>query len=420
MNYKSISVLLRRATALAFLLICVLSSWGGNCRYYNKSVQITVVPVDAGTVYAQTLSNGSNKDDDNDGYDDGNRENMKSETGSDFTFKYCINAGFDKLFFTSTDITGNPRFALSKVYNRKSTDYTKEEKPSEDDWHEIEGVSMNPTISKFEILIADSADDNGKKGVLNGIYVIAGNNSEAFPGDATRKAKGWHTYPDAYVRLYCGQTITDKTDLPARDENYECVCYDRTFYKGWNSVCLPFGIKTSDFKAKLGKNCKLATFKEYKGTENKIQFETVDEVAAGVPCLVYNDSTETNVSLNVSTVERGYATSPVNGEYLKGTLQNTAPGHKVLKLADENSFAWTSESPSVSAYRAYIELPSGSEAKALTIDIDGETTAISAVEAADTASAKVYTANGVQTKSTVKGLNIVKASDGRVKKVMVK
>ena len=420
MNYKSISIhLLRRTVALVLLIAFAQSSWGG-VRFYNKSVWITVVPVDAGTVYAETQSNGSNVDADNDGYDDGSRENMKSETGSDFRFDYCINAGFDKLFFTSTDITGDPRFVLSKVYNRESTDYTVEEKPSEDDWNKIEGVSMNPTISRFTIQIAEKTSDNGKDGVLNGIYVVDGNDNSVFPNDADRKAKGWHTYPDAYVRLYCGQVITDKCNLPARDESYEYVCYDRTFYKGWNSVCLPFGIKTSDFKAKLGDGCKLATFSKYNATGNTLQFDTVDEVAAGVPCLIWSDNEGAAVSLNINTTERDYVTSPVNGEYMKGTfINNSYYGKKILRLADENSFAWTSDDPMVISYRAWIEIPEGS-AKALTIDIDGETTAISTVEAADPASSKVYTADGVQTKSTVKGLNIVKASDGRVKKVMVK
>jgi hypothetical protein len=421
MNYKSISIhLLRRTAALVLLMVAFTqSSWGG-ARFYYKSVQITIVPSNAGKVYADTKTNGSGTIGEN-GFDTGNVENIRSQEGSDFRFDYCISAGYDDLYFTSTDIKEDTRFVLSKVYNRESTEYTVEEKPSEDDWNKIKGVSMDSLLSKFYVEISpDLKDSNDKDYVLNGDFYKEGKAEEVFPNDSTRKDYTFHTYPDAYVRLYCGQVITDKYNLPARDESYEYVCYDRTFYKGWNSVCLPFGIKTDDFKAKLGDGCKLATFSKYNAAGNTLQFETVDEVAAGVPCLVYNDSTETKVSLNVSTVERGYAASPVNGEYMKGTfINNSYYGKKILRLADENSFAWTSDDPMVISYRAWIEIPEGS-AKALTIDIDGETTAISAVETADAMPVKVYTAGGVQTKSTVKGLNIVKASDGRVKKVMVK
>ena len=421
MNYKPISIhLLRRTVALVMLIAFAQSSWGGDARFYYKSVQITIVPSDAGKVYADTKSNGSGTIDEN-GFDTGTVENIRSQEGSDFRFDYCISAGYDDLYFTSTDIKEDTRFVLSKVYNRESTDYTKEEKPSEDDWNKIKGVSMDSPLSKFHVEISpDLKDSNEKDYVLNGDFYKEGKAEDVFPNDSTRKDYTFHTYPDAYVRLYCGQVITDKANLPARDESYEYVCYDRTFYKGWNSVCLPFGIKTDDFKAKLGDGCKLATFKDYNAAGNTLQFETVDEVTAGVPCLIWSDNEGAAVSLSINPTERDYVTSPVNGEYMKGTfINNSYYGKKILRLADENSFAWTSDDPMVISYRAWIEIPEGS-AKALTIDIDGETTAISAVEAADTMPAKVYTANGVQTKSTVKGLNIVKASDGRVKKVMVK
>lgn len=273
---------------------------------------------------------------------------------------------------------------------------------------------------KFKIVIADKVTDNGHDGVLNGIFVVDGEDNKVFPNATTREAKGWHTYPDAYMYLYCGQVLTDKEDMPARDEEYEYVCYERTFLKGWNSVCLPFGIKTDDFKAKLGESCKLAVYKEYNDTENKIQFYTVSEVAAGVPCLIWSENSDSQVSLNINVAERGFADSPDNSTALKGSFTNATIGKGKLKLSGENSFSPTTADDAVTyAYRAYVEVPAG-HAKALTIDIDGETTTIGAAESVHTSHATVYTVGGVQAKKAVRGLNIMKANDGNVKKVMAK
>ena len=434
MNYKSISIhLLRRTVALVMLIAFAQSSFaGGTVTYYNKTAQVIVVPEDAGTVYAETMKEGCKLV--NGKITSTSKESMicpitVSENDTIITpksnFKFNYTLSIDLLFITEMPKIDKAKFVCCKVVNK--------DQATDADGNAIDNAPTSEEIEKDALSIVETQNalypegSNRYKitisnsGIVNGEKVKDGN-ADNFHSDVLPEAEkiGWHTYPDAYVYLYYGQVITDKYNLPARDESYEYVCYDRTFYKGWNSVCLPFGIKTDDFKAKLGDGCKLATFKDYNAAGNTLQFETVDEVAAGVPCLIWSDNEGAAVSLSINPTERDYVTSPVNGEYMKGTfINNSSYGKKILRLADENSFAWTSDDPMVISYRAWIEIPEGS-AKALTIDIDGETTAISAVEAADTMPAKVYTANGVQTKSTVKGLNIVKASDGRVKKVMVK
>lgn len=405
MNYKSISIhLLRRTAALAFLMVAFTqSSWAA--YYYNKYARIEVVPSDAAKVYVTTQPNTTHS------------EYMKSETGSLIYFNYRVSAANDKLYATEdTPPADGFRFAKCKIVNKAQNEDGSDNAPTDQEKKDASAIDLTAGMSNYTIEVSTETKEDGHAAVLYGIYF-----GQKYDGtDNPTNYNKWHEKPDAYLYLYCGQVITDKYNLPARDESYEYVCYDRTFYKGWNSVCLPFGIKTDDFKAKLGDGCKLATFKDYNAAGNTLQFETVDEVAAGVPCLIWSDNEGAAVSLSINPTERDYVTSPVNGEYMKGTfINNSYYGKKILRLADENSFAWTSDDPMVISYRAWIEIPEGS-AKALTIDIDGETTAISAVEAADTMPAKVYTASGVQTKSTVKGLNIVKASDGRVKKVMVK
>lgn len=107
---------LHRLAVLALLTAAAQSSWGGHCYFYNKSIQIKVVPSAAGKIYADTKSDGSGTLGE-DGFDTANIENMRSETGSDIRFDYCMNASYDELYITSTDIATNAKFVLSKVIN---------------------------------------------------------------------------------------------------------------------------------------------------------------------------------------------------------------------------------------------------------------------------------------------------------------
>jgi hypothetical protein len=413
MNHQSISIhLLRRTAALTLLIAFAQSSWGDVAYYYyNKYAQIEVVPSQAGKVYAETHDSSTHD------------QYMKSETGSTVNFKYCVSAGYDKMWFTlEPEASGVSKIYSYKIIN-KAQNGTADNAPSLSEIiaQEYKTASANAS-NKYEIEIStkqenvtEEGDATSHDGVLYGRYY-----GTSYPDETQREELGWDTYPNAYVYFYCGQTITDKEDLPTRDEDSEYVYYDRTFLKGWNSVCLPFKITVDDFKATLGEGCKLATFKEYNAAESKIVFEKVDEVAAGVPCIVWSDNDNAPVSLSISTTERGYVATPDNTTALKGSFTKASVGKGKLKLANENTFAPTTADDAVTyPFRAYVEVPEGS-AKALTIGFDGETTAISTAETAETASATVYTAGGVQAKSTVRGLNIVKTSDGRVKKVMVK
>ena len=77
-----------------------------------------------------------------------------------------------------------------------------------------------------------------------------------------------------------------------------------------------------------------------------------------------------------------------------------------------------SAKPTVKAYRCYLTAPA-SEIKAFFFFDDDDVTGINGVDAENIEIEAIYTINGTKVNSLQKGLNIVKMSNGKVKKVMV-
>ena len=78
------------------------------------------------------------------------------------------------------------------------------------------------------------------------------------------------------------------------------------------------------------------------------------------------------------------------------------------------------EEPTIGAYRAYLTIPNAG-ARAFFFGIeDGETTAIETLNVLTNEAVTIYNASGVQVPSLQKGMNIIKTSDGKTRKVIVK
>ena len=74
--------------------------------------------------------------------------------------------------------------------------------------------------------------------------------------------------------------------------------------------------------------------------------------------------------------------------------------------------------PTVGANRCYLTAPA--EARALYFDFGGETTGVDTIKALTSGKTTIYNAAGAVVPSLQKGLNIIKMSDGSIRKVMVK
>ena len=147
-------------------------------------------------------------------------------------------------------------------------------------------------------------------------------------------------------------TLVDKHDMPSDIPAMANVTYQRTFHKGWNSLCVPFAVKASYIKG-----CKLVVVKdnENSGSKKYFLFTNVEEVAAGTPCLVW---VEKDTECDLKLKEQTLVASPVNTGIMKGSYSNVVIGAGCYKLtSDGESFSITTgENAMVTAYRAYIKL----------------------------------------------------------------
>jgi hypothetical protein len=141
-------------------------------------------------------------------------------------------------------------------------------------------------------------------------------------------------------------------ELPAKAN----VTYERTFYSGWNSVCVPFAINRSMLNAfcddsKIAKVVEL----EVVGNERLLSVSEVQSVNAGEPCLVYvlND-----VTCKFSLSNVALSATPQNTEKMQGVYERTTIGANYYKLTDDGTSLGLTKSDEaiVAPFRAYMLL----------------------------------------------------------------
>lgn len=179
------------------------------------------------------------------------------------------------------------------------------------------------------------------------------------PGTAVVSAKTVNG-KTATCTIICKEAIPNITisDVDGIDNlpSVANVVYRRTFFAGWNSVCVPFTISQillDDFCD----NSKLATIKDIEviGAERFLSVNIVNSVEAGVPCLIYV-AQDVECVFNLKNVI--LKTQPNNSSNVKGSYQREVIGANCYKLStDGSSFGLTQIDEAVVApFRLYVKL----------------------------------------------------------------
>lgn len=162
--------------------------------------------------------------------------------------------------------------------------------------------------------------------------------------------------------------ITDKKDLsniPAKAN----VKYERTLYRGWNSLCVPFAFNQTMLDQAI-EGGKIAGYKDFEtiGDKEYLAIEFVKQIDAGVPCLVYVPS---DVACNFILKEVPLVNKPDNSTPLKGSFVKMEIGQGCYKLAlDGTSFGQTKTQEAASIpFRAFIKLEGASRSGARSFSI---------------------------------------------------
>lgn len=164
-------------------------------------------------------------------------------------------------------------------------------------------------------------------------------------------------------------TISDKDGITSLPDKAN-VSYERTFYAGWNSVCVPFALSQSMLD-RFASGCKIARVAELEVVGNKysLSVNEVQAVSAGVPCLVYAPK---DVVCKFSLSNVALRVSPDNSSKLQGAYNRTVIGSGLYKLtADGTAIGITeSEDAIVAPFRAYVRIENAPQTRATSAPIE--------------------------------------------------
>lgn len=240
--------------------------------------------------------------------------------------------------------------------------------------------------------------------------------------DGVYNAEGGCWYKAANFRLtYLGRELVLNEGETASFEDgfYTSVTLNRTVPEGkWCTIVFPFDIPdVGEWEV-----MKLIS-SEVINNVASMTFEGVSEVEAGVPYVVrqYLGSDVTQFSMTnieVTSTLKPIAEGVVTFQpsYTVGTVPVGA-----YFLNNNTFYQAANDKNTLKAFRGYFTVDESAPVNGLQFIIDGEVTAIEGVNAETTEEiVAIYSLDGRRVESLVKGVNIVKLSNGKTRKVIVK
>ena len=208
-------------------------------------------------------------------------------------------------------------------------------------------------------------------------------------------------------------TLDEETSASTVDAvSNETVLLKRKFAAGWNTVCLPFAI--NDVEAFFGTGAKAYDFTAYNTTNGELNFSTVSTLSASYPYVVYVPEAITepmklqNITISSYNDYGYYRTS--NGVKFQGTYAPIAAGEwgasgVVYGLTTDGHIRKAGANASIKGFRAYFDIPAGTEIKAISFD-DIED-AISLIQTDAEENDAIYNVAGQRVQKMQKGINII-------------
>ena len=202
----------------------------------------------------------------------------------------------------------------------------------------------------------------------------------------------------------------------------DAISYTRTMTSNWGTLVLPYSLTLTG-----NEPYRLYAIDNMEGEELVLK-QLEGEVAAGTPCVVKRNCTESELTFdaNDATLNMAIETQNVGGMTFSGTYwtKDVNSGYVISK----NSF-WNVEelknSSSVKGvkvrpFRAWLDGTSANAPAKLSMRIDGSTTGIDAIDALNDAEAEYYDLSGKRLDEPQKGVNIVRMKSGKTKKIIIK
>lgn len=211
-----------------------------------------------------------------------------------------------------------------------------------------------------------------------------------------------------------------QTQLPEinKDIIYDQVTVNRTIKPNtWSTFVVPFSMTKP-----AGWEVKKLTNSTMNGDNITLTFSDADAIEAGVPYMVRVASGVSKIEVENVTVNTALNDAIADHIDFVGVYANGYVPEGSFFISSNKFYRAADNTNKMKAFRAYLQPKDGANIKAVGYSFDDvDATFIEGVESAETAvPVAVYGADGALREGLQKGLNIVKMSDGKVKKVMVK
>lgn len=253
--------------------------------------------------------------------------------------------------------------------------------------------------------------------LVSGEYNVTDRKAEISLGSDNGK---WFKADDFHMTFIGNELTMNETDnaLTAQTDYYTSVTVNRTIKadKKWNTLVLPFNMEIpAGWEVK-----ELTDNTEVDANGNiHLRFATANSIEAGKPYMIRVNEAVNKIEVENIDVDTKTPTQIGNGINFVGvyTAGNIPTG--AFFISNNKFYHATGGQNIIKGMRAYLQLPEGSQAKAIIYDISDVPTAIDNINTSSATTA-IYDIQGNRLNSMTKGVNIVKMANGMVKKVVVK
>ena len=215
--------------------------------------------------------------------------------------------------------------------------------------------------------------------------------------------------------------LSDGVDFtPSKSFTAASATYTRNAPNKWATICLPYAVSSNE-------NVTYYTAGTING--DVLTLTSADEVPAGTPaiCKFGSEGSNTITAANVNVVT-GVQTESVTddditliGSFTAKTIDATATTDNVYAISG-GKFVRATKKLNLSPFRAYFTTSGSAPSNGFSIAVDDDSiTAINALTGeGEVTIASIYSADGKQVNDLQPGLNIVKLSNGKVQKILVR
>ena len=238
-----------------------------------------------------------------------------------------------------------------KLKAQWSTDY--------ENWTEIATYTATSDNQTIEAEFTAPADGN--------YYIMV--------GDANSK----YAYVDNFVGFKLNPladlTLFDTEDLTAESGRYAQVTVKRSFNKGWGTVVLPFDVDENTFAAKFGNDAKYYTLTTFDNGELTFARLLDGGLKAGTPYLINLPEAidAEGVTFDDVVLTKEQNDKEVSGAWLRGNYDAGMSMAGKYGVSPAGKLQKGGANSTMKAYRAYIELPAGTDGARVAIDETGTT-----------------------------------------------